>query len=68
MFREARAIPVASGKHNPQLLAGAYDEIAKALDAGDLIGSFPEGRITDTGEMYPFRPGIERIIKCAQWQ
>ena len=23
---------------------------------------FPEGRITDTGEMYPFRSGIRRIV------
>ena len=23
---------------------------------------FPEGRITDSGEVYPFRPGIKRIL------
>ena len=40
----------------------AYDEIAKALESGELVGIFPEGRITDTGELHPFRGGIKRII------
>jgi 1-acyl-sn-glycerol-3-phosphate acyltransferase len=28
-----------------------------------VICIFPEGRITDNGELYPFRPGITRIIQ-----
>ena len=37
-------------------------EVAKALADGDLVGIFPEGRITDTGELSPFRSGIQRIV------
>ena len=62
VFREGRAIPIASAKEDPQLLEQAYEEIAKALEAGELVGIFPEGRITDTGELYPFRNGIARIV------
>lgn len=62
VFRTGRAIPIASSKENPELLERAYDEIAKALEAGDVVGIFPEGRITDTGELYPFRNGIARIV------
>jgi 1-acyl-sn-glycerol-3-phosphate acyltransferase len=62
VFRTGRAIAIASSKENPQLLEQAYDEIAKALEAGDIVGIFPEGRITDTGELYPFRNGIARIV------
>ena len=62
VFRTARAIPIAPAKENPELLTRAYDEVAKALEEGDLVGIFPEGRITDTGELYPFRSGIEKII------
>jgi len=28
---------------------------AEALGAGELVAIFPKGRITDTGEVYPFR-------------
>ncbi len=63
VFRTGRAIPIASAREGPQLLERAYDEIAQALEEGDLIGIFPEGRITDNGELYPFRPGIKRIVE-----
>jgi len=63
IFRTGRAIPIASSREDPELLEHAYDEIAQALEAGDLVAIFPEGRITDTGEMYPFRPGIKRIVE-----
>ncbi|HEV7820858.1 MAG TPA: 1-acyl-sn-glycerol-3-phosphate acyltransferase, partial [Burkholderiales bacterium] len=62
IFRTSKTIPIASAKENAQLLEKAYDEIAAALEAGDLVAIFPEGRITDTGELYPFRSGITRII------
>ena len=62
VFRTGRAIPIASARVDAGLLEQAYDEVARALQAGDLVGLFPEGRITDTGEMYPFRQGIERIV------
>ncbi len=62
IFRTSKTIPIASAKDDPQLLEKAYDDIAAALANGDLVGIFPEGRITDTGELYPFRNGITRII------
>jgi 1-acyl-sn-glycerol-3-phosphate acyltransferase len=62
VFRTARAIPIAPRKENPELLERAYAEIGRALDEGDLVCIFPEGRITTTGEMNPFRPGIERVL------
>ena len=63
IFRTGRAIPIAPQKENPELLARAYDEVAKALEQGELVCIFPEGRITDTGELYPFRTGIRRIVE-----
>jgi 1-acyl-sn-glycerol-3-phosphate acyltransferase len=62
VFRTARAIPIAARKEDPALLERAFAEIGHALDDGDLVCIFPEGRITTTGEMNPFRPGIERIL------
>jgi 1-acyl-sn-glycerol-3-phosphate acyltransferase len=63
VFRTGKAIPIAPARTDPQLLEKAYDEVARALEAGDLVGLFPEGRITDSGEMFPFRQGIERIVE-----
>ena len=63
VFRTGKAIPIAPAKENPKLLEAAYDEVSKALANGELVAIFPEGRITDTGELYPFRSGIERIVE-----
>ena len=61
-FRTVRAIPIAPAKEDPEGLQQAYDAIAAALEAGDLVGLFPEGRLTADGEMSPFRPGIAQIV------
>jgi 1-acyl-sn-glycerol-3-phosphate acyltransferase len=62
IFRTAKAIPIASAKVDPELLERAYEEVDRALAEGEVVGIFPEGAITRTGEMLPFRPGIERIL------
>jgi 1-acyl-sn-glycerol-3-phosphate acyltransferase len=62
VFRTGRAIPIASRKEDPACLEQAYEEVARALADGDLVCIFPEGRITTTGELNPFRPGVERIV------
>ncbi|MDQ8023713.1 MAG: MFS transporter [Moraxellaceae bacterium] len=63
VFRENRAIPIASAKEDPDTLHRAYDDIAAALAAGDLVGIFPEGRVTDSGEIAPFKGGINKILQ-----
>ena len=62
IFRTAKAIPIASAKVDPALLERAYAEVDRALADGEVVGLFPEGAITRTGEILPFRPGIERIL------
>ncbi len=63
VFRTGKAIPIAPAKEDEKLLNEAYDRIAQALEQGELVAIFPEGRITDTGELYPFRGGIRRIVE-----
>ncbi len=62
IFRAARAIPIASHRTNPAGLKAAFDEIAKALDAGEVVCIFPEGQLTPDGHLGEFKRGIERII------
>jgi 1-acyl-sn-glycerol-3-phosphate acyltransferase len=63
VFRAGRAIPIAPAREDPALLERAFDEVAAALAAGELVCIFPEGRVTADGEMGPFRPGIARILE-----
>jgi 1-acyl-sn-glycerol-3-phosphate acyltransferase len=62
VFRHMRAIPIAPAKEDPAMMEAAFAEVARALAAGEIVGIFPEGRITDNGEFYPFRSGIQRIV------
>ncbi|WP_028449050.1 MFS transporter [Chitinibacter tainanensis] len=63
IFRTAGTIPIASAREDAQIKEAAFEGIAAALAAGDLVVIFPEGRITKTGEMNRFMPGIERILR-----
>jgi 1-acyl-sn-glycerol-3-phosphate acyltransferase len=60
--RTAGAIPIASRRTAPSVVEQAFDAVAHALAAGDIVCIFPEGRLTTDGDVAPFRPGIERII------
>ncbi len=62
-FRSSKAIPIASGRDDPAVLQQAYDQIAAALQQGELVGIFPEGKITYDGEMNEFRSGMLRILE-----
>jgi len=63
IFKTAKAIPIASAKEDETLLAEAFDQIDKELDAGQIVCLFPEGGISTDGEIQRFRPGIEKIIE-----
>jgi acyl-[acyl-carrier-protein]-phospholipid O-acyltransferase/long-chain-fatty-acid--[acyl-carrier-protein] ligase len=44
----------------------ALRDAGTALDNGDIVCIFPEGQITRTGTLLPFRRGFERIVKGRQ--
>ncbi|AXQ30941.1 MFS transporter [Solimonas sp. K1W22B-7] len=63
IFRTARAIPIAPAKEDEALMHKAFEDIAAALQAGDVVGLFPEGGLTPDGDIQGFRAGIERIVE-----
>ena len=63
LFRSMKAIGIAGAKEAPEVLDWAYDEIAAALEDGQLVCIFPEGQLTRDGEIGPFRPGVTRILE-----
>jgi 1-acyl-sn-glycerol-3-phosphate acyltransferase len=63
VFRHAKAIPIAPAHEDPQMLKRAYETCAQALAQGDLVCIFPEGKLTRTGDVNPFRHGVPEIIR-----
>jgi hypothetical protein len=63
LFRQVKAIPIASFKDNPQLVEEAFARVSEELRNGQLVCIFPEGRITDSGAILPFRPGVTRVLE-----
>jgi len=62
IFRMGRAIPIAGRKEDPEILERAYDSMYTVIDAGDVLGIFPEGEITSTGEINTFKKGVEKVV------
>ena len=54
------AIPILPTRES---VTAAFDEVAKALEEGDVVCIFPEGQLTYRGSLSRFRHGIEHIIK-----
>ena len=63
IFKNSRAIPIASARENKALLDAAYRDIDSALDNGEILGIFPEGGLSPDGRLQPFKKGVERIIE-----
>ena len=61
-FRQMKAIPIAGAKEDPEMMQKAFSRVNQSLADGEVVGIFPEGKLTKDGEMGPFRPGIERIV------
>jgi 1-acyl-sn-glycerol-3-phosphate acyltransferase len=62
IFRNAKAIPIASKAEDEALMNAAFDKVDAELAAGNIVCIFPEGGLTMDGEVQPFKPGIEKII------
>ena len=63
VFRTAQAIPIAGAREDPQMMERAFEAISDALRGGELVCIFPEGKLTENGELDSFRPGVSRILE-----
>lgn len=62
LFKAAKTIPICAKQKDEAVYEAAFASIKQQLEQGNLVCIFPEGRLTKTGEMDGFRPGIERIL------
>jgi 1-acyl-sn-glycerol-3-phosphate acyltransferase len=63
VLRAGRAIVDTSPSAAPHLTDDTIAAIATALANGDLVAIFPEGRVTETGEMNACGEDLSRIIQ-----
>ena len=47
----------------PKSIARAFKDARQALDDGELLGLFPEGGISRSGQVRTFKPGLMKILK-----
>ncbi|MFK8112052.1 MAG: AMP-binding protein [Rubripirellula sp.] len=48
---------------NPKSIGRALKAAREGVKAGDVIGIFPEGTLTRTGQLQAFKPGLKNIMK-----
>ena len=60
--RMMRAIPISS-ELRPRDMIRSLRTASDAIREGEIVCIFAEGQITRTGQMLPFRRGMERIVK-----
>jgi 1-acyl-sn-glycerol-3-phosphate acyltransferase len=63
IFRAMRTIPIAPAREDPGMKDRAFAEAAQALAAGEIVGIFPEGKLTETGDLNRFRPGVQQMVE-----
>lgn len=63
IFKQMRMIPIAGIKEDKAVFTAAFEEMAKALENGEALFIFPEGKLTRDGEIDKFKSGIEHILK-----
>lgn len=63
IFRTANAIPIAGAREDPAMMERAFEQVSEALRQGEIVCIFPEGKLTEDGEMNAFKPGLSRILQ-----
>jgi acyl-[acyl-carrier-protein]-phospholipid O-acyltransferase/long-chain-fatty-acid--[acyl-carrier-protein] ligase len=61
LMRFGYAIPIESG--DDEKVTASINRAREALLAGHVVCIFAEGRLTRTGNLLPFRAGLERIVE-----
>jgi acyl-[acyl-carrier-protein]-phospholipid O-acyltransferase/long-chain-fatty-acid--[acyl-carrier-protein] ligase len=57
-----RTIRIPDHIDHPHALAASLQHVADALDRGEAVLMFPEGRLTRSGHLFPLGRGVERVL------
>lgn len=64
IFRTGKTIPIHSKSVDPVTYENAFKRISEELKDGEVVCIFPEGKLTQDGEIDEFKAGIEKIIQA----
>jgi 1-acyl-sn-glycerol-3-phosphate acyltransferase len=45
------------------MMERAFDQVSSALQQDEIVCIFPEGKLTEDGEINTFKPGVSRILQ-----
>jgi len=62
LMKHAGVIPIAGHTEDSEIFNNAFKRISQDLKRGDLICIFPEGSITEDGQLHSFKRGIEHAL------
>jgi 1-acyl-sn-glycerol-3-phosphate acyltransferase len=68
LFKAGKAIPITSRYENPAMLETAFQQLVTHLANGDIVGIFPEGRLTADGQLNEFKHGMRAMLDIAATQ
>ncbi|MCG8537278.1 MAG: 1-acyl-sn-glycerol-3-phosphate acyltransferase, partial [Pseudomonadales bacterium] len=63
IFRTGKTIPIHSKNKDPQTYETAFKRISEELDNNEVVCIFPEGKLTENGDIDEFKAGIDKIIE-----
>jgi 1-acyl-sn-glycerol-3-phosphate acyltransferase len=68
LFKAGKAIPITSRYENPHMLEMAFQQVVAHLADGDIVGIFPEGKLTADGKLNEFKHGMRAVLDIAATQ
>jgi 1-acyl-sn-glycerol-3-phosphate acyltransferase len=68
LFKAAKAIPIAPRHEHPTMADEAFKRVLTLLADGDIVGIFPEGKLTQNGALNDFKQGTRAMLDLAAAQ
>ncbi|MBX7231357.1 MAG: MFS transporter [Bdellovibrionales bacterium] len=62
LMKQAGVIPIAGKNENPEVFANAFKQIGLSLNQGEVVCIFPEGGLSQDGNLQKFKKGVEHIL------
>src|SRR5690606_24749693 len=62
LYRTGKTLPIDGRERSPEVHEQAVAAVKEELADGNVVCTFPEGRLTPDGEIGEFRAGVEKML------